>query len=87
MILGMLFIPTFEYFAKFASWWAYRPSEHMLFYTPDYIVLGEGLICLILPAIFSKVFKMNWITVLIWGAIIGLWIFAAYFLSYTIIGK
>ncbi len=83
-IIGILFIPAFECFAKYASWWQYIPTEKMLFHTPYYIIMGEGLICFVLPLIYTRAGQMRWLTTLVSGIIMGLWIFAAYFIAYKI---
>lgn len=85
-LIGMLFIPAFETCAKFAEWWFYKPSSPMLFNTPIYIIVGEGLIALLLPLIYNKEMKKNYLFSFFAGILQGLWIFASYFLAYQIVG-
>ncbi len=86
LIVGMLFIPAFECLAKYASWWQYVHTDKMIFNTPYYIILGEGLICLMLPIVFIKEWKLKTKGTIISGILMGLWIFAAYYLAYQITG-
>lgn len=85
-ITGILFIPAFECLAKYASWWQYVPSAKMIFNTPYYIILGEGLICFLLPFIFIKEWKLKTAGTILSGLMMGLWIFAAYYLAHQITG-
>jgi uncharacterized protein with NAD-binding domain and iron-sulfur cluster len=85
-IIGLLFIPAFEYMAKYADWWQYVSSAKMILETPYYIILGEGLICAVLPFIYTKAWKLKWWFSILAGILMGVWIFLSYFISYFIIG-
>ncbi len=83
--IGACFIPLFETCALYADWWYYNPYKIMLFNTPLYIIVGEGLIAASLPFIFQKIMNKNFIKIILLGIVLGLWIFAAYFISYYIL--
>ncbi len=85
-VIGMMFIPVFETCAKYAGWWYYQSNTKFL-ETPWYIILGEGLICAALPLVFHKVVRKTWLGSAIMGILLGLWIFAAYYIGYLIFGK
>lgn len=84
-LIGMSFIPMFETCAKFAGWWYYHPCP-MILNTPVYIIVGEGLITLVLPLIYSKEMKETYLFSAMAGILQGLWIFVSYFLAYQIFG-
>nr|MCU0387432.1 hypothetical protein [Chitinophagaceae bacterium] len=85
-MIGLVFIPVFESCAKYAGWW-YYVSESKFLETPYYIILGEGLICAAIPLAFHKVLRKSFIGLLLMGAALGLWIYASYFIGYSIFGK
>ena len=85
-VIGVMFIPVFETCAKYAGWWYYESSSKFL-ETPWYIILGEGLICAALPLVFHKVVRKTWLGSAGMGIVMGLWIFAAYYIGYLIFGK
>jgi hypothetical protein len=84
MIIGIFFIPVFEQCAYSAGWWYYNPCK-MLFNTPWYIIISEGLICFFLPFIFFYESRNGWLSAVIAGFLEGLWVFAAYFLMYNLL--
>jgi uncharacterized protein with NAD-binding domain and iron-sulfur cluster len=84
-LIGAFFIPIFETCAKYAEWWYYNPYKTMLFNTPLYIIIGEGLIAGVLPFLYNNLLKKNFITIVLLGILQGLWIFVAYYLSYIIL--
>ena len=85
-VLGMLFIPAFELLAKYADWWAYVDTEKMFLNTPYYIILGEGLICSVLPFLFRAQLRKPTSFSFVAGILIGLWIFISYFVAYHLVG-
>lgn len=85
-ISGVLFIFTLDILASHASWWEYNPTGFMVFNIPFYMLIGGGLICSVLPFIFIKARKMRWISMLIAGILMGIWIFLAYLISYQVLG-
>jgi uncharacterized protein with NAD-binding domain and iron-sulfur cluster len=84
--IGMLFIPAFECLAKYAHWWHYTNPTNVFMNTPYYIILGEGLICFALPFIYRAQLKTTARAALLYGVIFGLWIFAAYYIAYQLVG-
>ncbi len=84
-IIGFAVIPLFEHWAKNASWWYYVNCK-MIFNTPWYIILGEGMICSMLPVFFKAMHKRNYAFQLLPGVIEGLWIWLAYFIALKITG-
>ncbi|HVZ55326.1 MAG TPA: FAD-dependent oxidoreductase [Chitinophagaceae bacterium] len=85
-LLGMCFIPLFEWLARYASWWHYHKSLPGVARTPYFIILGEGLICMVLPAIYNKAWKRTHLDPVINGALFGIWIFLSYFIAYQLLG-
>lgn len=84
MIIGICFIPVFEECAYYAEWWYYNPCK-MLFHTPWYIIISEGLICFFLPAIYFTQAKSRTLVTIGFGIAEGLWILVSYFIMYKII--
>jgi hypothetical protein len=84
MLIGICFIPVFEQCAYSAGWWYYNPCK-MLFNTPWYIIVSEGLICFFLPLIFFYETKHGWISAFTAGILEGLWIFVSYYLMYNLL--
>lgn len=83
-IIGFLVIPAFEHFAKDAGWWYYTNCR-MIFNTPYYIILGEGLICAFMPLLFKFIAHKNYGLALIMGIFEGFWIWIAYYISISIL--
>ena len=69
----------------YAEWWYYNPYKIMLFNTPLYIIIGEGLIAAALPFIFKNILKQSTTNIILLGIIQGLWIFIAYFVAHLIL--
>ncbi len=84
-IIGLAVIPLFEHWAKNAGWWYYR-NCNMVGNTPWYIILGEGIICSILPVFFKRMNGKNYAFQLLPGFIEGVWIWLAYFVALAITG-
>jgi len=84
LIIGICFIPVFEQCAYFANWWYYNPCK-MLFNTPWYIIVSEGLICFFLPVMFFYMSRRRWLMPVLFGIGEGLWIFVSYFLMYNLL--
>lgn len=85
-LIGLGFIPVFETCAKYAGWWYYESASKFL-ETPYYIILGEGLVCAAIPLFFHKAIRKSWLGLSFMGIVLGLWIFASYFIGYSIFGK
>lgn len=85
MVLGLLFIPLFEHWAFGAEWWYYRDTP-MIFNTPYYIIVAEGLICLVLPFFFKVQSHKKFSLAALFGIVQGFWIWAAYYISFMIVG-
>ena len=84
-IIGFAVIPLFEHWAKGAGWWYYQNCK-IIFSTPWYIILGEGLICIFLPLFFKYINQRNYTFQIPLGIIEGLWIWVAYFIAIHITG-
>lgn len=84
-IFGAVNIPLYEQWAKNADWWYYRNTP-MLGNTPWYIIGGEFLIALSLPAVISLVEKKHWSVSSCAGIGQGLWIWVSYELAYWLFG-
>lgn len=84
-VIGVFFIPLFEHFANGAGWWYYR-NVPMLGNTPLYIILGEGLICMGLPAFFAFEAHRSVGKAVGLGVVQGAWIFVAYVIAYSLLG-
>jgi hypothetical protein len=85
-LLGAIIIPGFEFLAKYANWWHYVDTQKVFLDTPYYIILGEGLICFALPFVFKLQMKMHPLFSVIFGILIGLWIFVSYYLAHIFVG-
>jgi hypothetical protein len=85
LVIGFAVIPLFEYWAKGAGWWYYENCK-MIYNTPWYIILGEGLICSMLPLFFKHIFLRKHAFQVVLGIVEGLWIWASYFIAIHITG-
>ena len=86
-VLGGAIIPVYEYSAKGAGWWLYEDAHRMLFgTTPYYIILGEFLLALALPALLVMVKQREFYWALPLGAAMGIWIWIAYFVAFRLVG-
>jgi hypothetical protein len=84
-LIGFAVIPLFEHWAKNAGWWYYQNCK-MIFNTPWYIILGEGIICCFLPLFFKYIHNKNYTLQIPLGLIEGFWIWASYFIAFHITG-
>lgn len=84
-LFGAVNIPLYEQWAKNADWWYYRATP-MLGNTPWYIIGGEFLIALSLPAAISLFEKRHWGFSACVGVAQGLWIWLSYVVAYRITG-
>jgi hypothetical protein len=84
-LIGFAVIPLFEHWAKNAEWWYYINTK-MIFNTPWYIILAEGLICSFLPFFFVHIHQKNYRWQLGLGVIEGLWIWGSYFIAFSLVG-
>ena len=86
-LIGGLIIPVYEWAAKGAGWWFYEdPGRMVLDATPYYIILGEFLLALALPAFMIAVQRRQFYWALPLGAAMGLWIWISYFISFQLVG-
>lgn len=83
-VIGAVNIPLYEQWARGAGWWQYRNAS-MLGNTPLYIIGGEFLIALTLPALLSLVEKSSWRVGMAAGALQGLWIWGAYRIAFWVL--
>lgn len=82
-LIGAAMIPLYEHWAHRANWWKYRDCQ-MLSDTPYYIVIGEGLICSILPVFYEQFARFNKFRHFIMGGILfGFWIWVSYYFAYS----
>ncbi|MDR4498523.1 MAG: hypothetical protein MRK02_11480 [Candidatus Scalindua sp.] len=84
-LLGAVTIPFYEWWANGAMWWYYREC-HMLGVVPYYIIAGEFLIASGLVFILYLLERGPWWQVLHFGVAQGLWIWASYVMTYSILG-
>lgn len=82
--IGFAVIPLFEHWAKDAGWWHYVNCR-MIFNTPWYIILAEGMICSFMPFFFSHIHLKKFTMQLPLGILQGLWIWVSYFIAYRLI--
>jgi hypothetical protein len=84
-LFGAVNIPLYEQWAKNADWWYYRATP-MLGNTPLYIIGGEFLIALSLPAAIALIEKRHWSVSIAAGIFQGLWIWGSYFIAFRMVG-
>jgi hypothetical protein len=84
-LFGAVNIPLYEQWAKNAGWWYYHNTP-MLGNTPWYIIGGEFLIALSLPAAIAIFEKRHWSVSIGAGICQGLWIWVSYFLAFRLFG-
>ncbi|MBS1747247.1 MAG: hypothetical protein JST21_13840 [Bacteroidetes bacterium] len=80
LVIGLAVIPLFEHWAKGADWWYYQNCK-IIYNTPWYIILGEGLICSMLPLFFKHIHRKKHALQVALGIIEGLWIWVSYFIA------
>lgn len=85
-VIGGVIIPIYESCAKGAGWWFYNDPEHMIWNAPYYIILGEFILALALPALFIQVRKRQFYWAVPLGVLMGLWIWAAYAIALRLVG-
>jgi hypothetical protein len=84
-LIGAVNIPLYEQWARNANWWYYRNTP-MLGNTPWYIIGGEFLIALSLPAAISQFEKKHWSVSICAGIGQGLWVWISYGLAFRLLG-
>ena len=84
-LLGVATIPLYEWWANGAMWWYYKDC-HMFGVVPYYIIVGEFLITSGLIFILYLLERGSWWLALPFGIVQGLWIWASYLISYSILG-
>jgi hypothetical protein len=85
-LIGGTVIPLYESFAKGAGWWQYEDPTRIIWNTPYYIIIGEFLLALALPALLLWCSKKEFYWTIPIGIIMGLWIWVAYFIGYSLVG-
>jgi hypothetical protein len=83
--LGGLLIPVYEHCAKGACWWYYEDPSHMLGNTPYYIILGEFLLALALPALLLACSRREFYWSLPIGVMMGGWIWISYYTGFALV--
>lgn len=83
-LIGFAVIPLFEHWAKNAGWWYYINCK-TIGNTPWYIILGEGLICSMLPLYFKHIHERKFFWQLSLGIVEGIWIFISYVIAFKLI--
>jgi hypothetical protein len=84
-LFGAINIPLYEQWARNANWWYYQKTP-MLGNTPWYIIGGEFLIALSLPAVISQLERRHWSVSICAGIGQGLWIWVAYGVAFRLLG-
>jgi hypothetical protein len=84
-LFGAVNIPLYEQWAKNAGWWYYRNTP-LLGNTPWYIIGGEFLITLSLPAAIMFLEKRHWSLSICAGICQGLWIWVSYVIAFRLLG-
>lgn len=79
-------IPYYEWVAKNADWWFYQKTPMLGGVVPLYIIIGEVLIGLSLPFLAFRAEKSHWSMSVVIGIVLGLWIWASYFIAFSITG-
>ena len=82
-LIGASMIPIHEYCAHNALWWYYKDCK-VIFHTPYYIILGEGLICAALPLLYLWLNTKKNSYYFLAGIAHGLWIWISYLIAYSI---
>ena len=85
LIIAIIGLPIFNFFAKNAHWWEYSSTESAFLDTPHFIIMGNILICLVLPGIFRNQLNSSASKSVLSGILLGLWIFASFYFSYKLI--
>ncbi|RCR69611.1 DUF6989 domain-containing protein [Larkinella punicea] len=81
-LLGLSIIPLMEHWAKDAGWWYYVHCQ-MIGSAPLYIIVGEGVICTLLPVFFRRINnRSGWSDAIGLGLAQGAWIWLAYVICY-----
>jgi hypothetical protein len=74
IILGAVFVPFFEYWAKIEGWWFYQNCKMLFDAVPYYIILSEALLCAVLPFWIAQMDKKGYGFAILAGCLQGLWI-------------
>lgn len=81
-LIGLLFVPAFEHFAKEANWWYYQNTQ-MIWDVPYYIIASEVAVSASLPFFFRLMEKRTgYVDAIIYGVIQGLWIWVSCMIAY-----
>jgi hypothetical protein len=85
-LVGAINVPFYEEAAYHAGWWRYAPTVLHLGNTPAYVLLFEGLVAAVLPLLTLKLLRLRWPSVVLRGAILGLWMPCAALLAWLLLG-
>jgi hypothetical protein len=85
-LMGGLIIPVYESCAKGAGWWYYEDQHRMIWNTPFYIILGEFLLAMALPALLDRCGRRAFYWSMPIGVLMGLWIWMSYRLAFAALG-
>lgn len=85
-LIGGVIIPVYESCAKGAGWWFYDDPQHIIWNAPYYIILGEFILALALPYLFTQIRRREFYWAVPIGVLMGLWIWLAYAVSLKLVG-
>jgi hypothetical protein len=85
-LAGAVNVPFYEEAAYHAGWWRYAPTVLHLGNTPTYVLLFEGLVAAALPLLTLGLLKLQWRSVALRGAILGVWTPCAALLAWLLLG-
>lgn len=85
-VIGGVIIPVYESCAKGAGWWFYEDPHHIIWNAPYYIILGEFILALALPYLFTQIRRREFYWAVPIGVLMGLWIWLAYAVSLQLVG-
>ncbi|MGZ3457054.1 MAG: DUF6989 domain-containing protein [Archangium sp.] len=86
-LIGGINIPLYEAWAFNADWWAYRDTPTIIKNAPYFIALGEFLMCLPLVWAARQTASASFRRCVAYGALLGVGIFASYWLAYQVMGS
>lgn len=86
VVMGALFIPTYEHWAINAGWWKYVNTPMILNEVPHYIIVAEGILMFSIPAIYYYTTKASWTKVVLLGALQGLIMWLSCLIAWGLVG-
>jgi hypothetical protein len=85
-LLGLSYVPLFEYLAHSAGFWYYRDCRMLLGITPFYVILAEGLILAALPLLLRGLKERGWAQLAGLGLVESLVIYLGSRLAFVLAG-